>query len=74
MGRNRRMGRSSPTLGAKKELALKKISKQDRKELQILADDFGLLHREDIQDIIQNCRSYSEGQRRILRVYTTVYL
>ena len=68
------MGRGRPALGAKKELALKKISKQDRKELQILADDFGLLHRKDVQDIIGNCRSYSEGQRRILRVYTTVYL
>lgn len=68
------MGRSSPTLGAKKELALKKISKQDKKELQILADGFGLLHRKDVQEIIENCRSYSEGQRRILRVYTTVYL
>ena len=66
------MGRSSPTLGAKKELALKKISKQDKKELEILADDFGLLHRKDVREIIENCRSYSEGQRRILRVYTTV--
>lgn len=68
------MGRGRPTLGAKKELALKKISKQDKKELEILADDFGLLHRKDVQEIIGNCRSYSEGQRRILRVYTTVYL
>ena len=68
------MGRSSPTLGAKKELALKKISKQDRKELQILADDFGLLYRKEVQEIIETCKNYSEGQQKIMRVYTAVYL
>ena len=68
------MRRGNPTLGVKKELALKKISKQDKKELEILADDFGLLYRKDVQEIIGNCRSYSEGQRKIMSVYTTVYL
>ena len=60
------MGRGKP--------ALKKISRQDRKNLQVLADDFGLLHRKDVQDIIQSCKSYSEGQQKILRVYAAVYL
>ncbi len=50
------------------------ISTQDRKDLQVLADDFGLSYRKDIQDIIQSCRSYSEGQRKILGVYAAVYL
>ena len=50
------------------------ISKQDKKDLQALADDFRLLHRKDVQDIIQSCKSYSEGQQKILRVYAAVYL
>lgn len=50
------------------------ISTQDKKDLQVLAYDFGLLHRKDIQDIIQNSRSYSEGHQKIMRVYTAVYL
>ena len=50
------------------------ISKQERKELKILADDFRLLHRKDVQDIIENCRSYTEGQQKIMRVYMAVYL
>ena len=50
------------------------MNKQDRKDLKILADDFGLLHRADVQEIITNCTSYAEGQRKILRVYTAVYM
>ena len=50
------------------------ISKQEKKELKILADDFRLLHRKDVQDIIENCRSYAEGQQKIMRVYMAVYL
>lgn len=50
------------------------INSQDKKDLQVLADDFGLLHRQDVQDIIQSCKSYSEGQQKILRVYAAVYL
>lgn len=68
------MGRGRPALGFKKDLPTKKISIQDRKELQVLADDFGLLSRKDVQDIIQNCRSYYDGQQKILRVYSAVYL
>lgn len=50
------------------------MSSQDRKDLQVLADDFRLSNRTDVQDIIQSCKSYSEGQQKIMRVYTTVYL
>lgn len=57
-----------------KELDSKTISSQDKKSLKVLADDFGLLHRQDVQDIIQNCKSYSEGHQKIMRVYTAVYL
>ena len=68
------MGRGKPALGSKKESPTKKISRQDRKDLQVLADDFGLSYRGDVQDIIQSCRSYSEGQQKIMRVYSEVYL
>ncbi len=68
------MGRGRPAAGFKKELPAKKMSSQDRKDLQVLADDFGLLYRQDVQEIIQNSRSYSEGHQKIMRVYTAVYL
>lgn len=52
----------------------KLVTKQQRKELKTLADDFGLLHMEKVRDIIENCKSYIEGQQGILRVYTDTYL
>lgn len=45
-----------------------------QKELMTLADDFGLLDREDIQEIIETCKSYVEGQQKIMRVYEAEYL
>lgn len=68
------MGRGRPAAGAKRESPIKKITSQDRKDLQVLADDFRLSHRKDVQDIIQSCKSYSEGQQKIMRVYAAVYL
>ena len=68
------MGRGRPAAGVTKESVKKTMNKQDRKDLKILADDFGLLHRADVQEIITNCTSYAEGQRKILRVYTAVYM
>lgn len=56
------------------ENCVRTISKQEKKELKVLADDFGLLHREDVQEIIETCKSYEEGQKRIMRVYTAVYM
>ena len=45
-----------------------------QKELMTLADDFGLLHREDIRKIIETCRNYDEGQQKIIQVYGKAYL
>ncbi len=58
----------------KYENSVRAISGQEKKELKVLAGDFGLLHREDIQEIIETCGSYEEGQKRIMRVYTAVYM
>lgn len=68
------MGRGRPTLGLMKEPVKKGISSQDKKDLKILADDFGLLYREDIKEIINTCKNYAEGQQKIMRVYTAVYM
>ena len=57
-----------------KKSTLKKMIKQDRKDLQIVASDFCLLNRKDIQEIIENSKSYAEGQQKIMRVYMAVYL
>ena len=50
------------------------MNKWEKKDLETLADDFCLLQRNDVQEIIQNCKTYAEGQRKIMRVYTRVYL
>lgn len=47
---------------------------QDMKDLMELAEDFKLLEREDVQEIIENCKSYVEGQRKIMGVYDKVYM
>lgn len=52
----------------------KSISKQERKSLQILADDFGLINRRDVQRIIESRSSYTEGHRAILRIYNQAYM
>ena len=48
--------------------------KSVKKELKILADDFGLLYRADVQKVIENCTYYDEGQKEILRIYDKVYM
>lgn len=45
-----------------------------QKELMTLANDFGLLHRKDVVEIIEKCKSYAEGQEKIMGVYTAVYM
>ena len=68
------MGRGRPAVGIMKESVKKAISKQDKKDLKVLADDFGLLYRKEVQDIIETCKSYAEGQQKIMRVYEAAYL
>lgn len=68
------MGRGRPKAGLINKPVKKTISKQDRKDLKTLAKDFRLLDRKEVQEIIDTCKSYSEGQQKIMRVYTTVYL
>lgn len=56
----------------------KHLCRQEKCELRVLADDFGLLERQDVKEtvkeIIQTCKSYHEGQRKILEIYNRVYL
>lgn len=61
------MGKGKPPIGSMKKLVKKIISKQDKKDLKILANDFCLLHRKDVQEIIETCKSYAEGQQKIMR-------
>lgn len=55
-------------------MGMRSLCRQEKRELRVLADDFGLLEREDIQEIIENCKSYAEGQQKIMMVYTAVYM
>jgi len=55
-------------------MAIRNLCRQEKKELKVLADDFGLLQRKEVQEIIENCKSYAEGQQKIMRVYTAVYM
>ena len=53
---------------------MRNLCKDERKELKVLADDFGLWGRKDIQKIIESCSTYDEGHRKILSVYNQVYM
>jgi hypothetical protein len=68
------MKRGRPRTEIVRKPIIKTISKQDRKDLKVLADDFGLLHRKEVQEIISTCKSYTEGQQKIMKVYEVVYL
>lgn len=68
------MGRGKPPIGSIKESVKKTISKQDKRDLKTLAKDFRLLDRKEVQEIIETCKSYAEGQQKIMRVYTAAYL
>lgn len=57
-----------------KEPVRKKMDKQDVKDLKTLARDFGLLHKEEVQKILETCKDYADGQRKIMQVYEMVYL
>lgn len=50
------------------------LCRQEKKELKVLADDFGLLDRKGVKEIIDTCNSYAEGQRAIMRIYNQVYM
>lgn len=49
-------------------------SVQNRAKLRVLADDFRLLDREDVQEAIKTCKDYSEGQHKIMGIYDKVYM
>lgn len=51
-----------------------KWSTNFRKELKVLADDFGLLHRKEVKEAIDTCQSYEEGRRKILKAYELAYM
>ena len=53
---------------------MRNLCREERRELKVLADDFGLLERKDIQNIIDSYVSYDEGQRKILSIYNQVYM
>lgn len=53
---------------------MRSLCRQDKRELKVLADDFGLSERKDIQKIIETCKNYNEGHREIMGIYDKVYL
>lgn len=53
---------------------MRSLCKEEKRELKVLADDFLLLDREEVQEIIASCNNYREGQQAILRVYERVYM
>lgn len=50
------------------------LRRDEKKELRILAVDFGLFHRHDVKEIISTCKNYNDGQRKILAIYNKVYM
>lgn len=56
------------------QIELSDGSIQNRPKLRMLADDFGLLDREEVQKAIKTCKDYSDGQYKIMRIYDNVYM
>lgn len=52
----------------------KNSKKRTTRELRILARDFLLLNRPEVKQLIENETNYFEGQRKLLDIYTKVYL
>lgn len=50
------------------------LCRAEKRELKALASDFGLLDRKEVRETIESCSSYSEGQRRIMKIYNQVYM
>ena len=48
---------------------MRSLCRSKKRELKVLAEDFGLLERKEVREIISTCKSYLEGQRKILEVY-----
>lgn len=53
---------------------MRTLCRQDKKELKILAQDFGLLERKDVKKIIETSQSYHEGHRKLMEIYDKVYM
>ena len=68
------LGRGRLAVGARKEPVKKTINMQDKKDLKILASALAILHKKEGQEIIETCHSYADWQRKIMRVYTAVYM
>lgn len=46
----------------------------EKKELKTLTKDFGLWDYPEVQDIIENSKSYEKSLQAIMKVYDRVYL
>lgn len=53
---------------------MRSLCRLEKKDLKVLASDFGLLDLEEVQEIIDTCNSYAEGRRELMRVYDRVYM
>ena len=50
------------------------VKRGEKRELEILASDFGLLDRRDVREIIRNNKDYADSRRAILKIYDMVYM
>lgn len=53
---------------------MRSLCRQDKRELQVLADDFYLSERKDVQKVIETCKDYADGHDKIMMIYDKVYL
>ncbi len=53
---------------------MRTLCRSDKKELRRLATDFGLGYNPEVQEAIDNCQSYEEGRRKIMKAYELAYL
>ena len=53
---------------------MRNLCREEKRELKVLAQDFELYDRKDVKEIIATCGSYYEGHRKLMEIYTLVYM
>lgn len=53
---------------------VRNLCREEKRELKVLAQDFGLYNRNDVKEIIATCGSYYEGHKKLMEIYNLVYM
>ena len=53
---------------------VRNLCREEKRELKVLAQAFGLYNRNDVKEIIATCGSYYEGHTKLMAIYNLVFV